>query len=67
MEWISVKDSLPEDDSKVYMVFAKASSIGGGYCDHIDITNFNLGYCEFSNEFNWLVTHWTHMPEFPKD
>jgi hypothetical protein len=59
MEWISVKDRLPEKNTTVIVC-----SISDG---HIQIKDFK------GDEKNWItnylekVTHWMPLPEPPKD
>ncbi|HDE1200362.1 TPA: DUF551 domain-containing protein [Klebsiella pneumoniae] len=62
-KWIPVSERMPEDDGH-YLVWANASLIDG-YCDHLAIATYQGG--EWSNEFNWLVTHWMPMPAAPQE
>ncbi|EFM1806727.1 DUF551 domain-containing protein [Escherichia coli] len=56
--WIPVSERMPEAEGH-YLVWANASRIDG-YCDHLAIATYQGG--EWSNEFNWLVTHWMPLP-----
>lgn len=79
MDWISVKDRLPDEDS-AYIVFYHEWSNGEflpKYDDrYVDILKFfrGLGWrlpvcvdkrCE--NDTNREVTHWMPLPEPPKE
>ncbi len=59
--WVKCSERLPEADGH-YLVFANASTLDG-YCDHNDIACYQDG--KWSNEFNWLVTHWMPLPAAP--
>ena len=73
MEWISVKEKLPESkDDSVIVYFARNRTIGmvhiQDYFD--DITNgigknFNQLYTKWY--ISQGVTHWMSLPEIPKD
>ncbi|MGM1210365.1 DUF551 domain-containing protein [Klebsiella pneumoniae] len=54
---------MPEAEGH-YLVWANASRIDG-YCDHLAIATYQGG--EWSNEFNWLVTHWMPLPAAPQE
>jgi len=66
MEWISVKDRLPEKGNPVSVVV-----------EHMGSVRVGLGYCEvYRDEFRqWEdvggfkinVTHWMPLPEPPKE
>lgn len=60
--WIPVSEQMPEAEGH-YLVWANASRIDG-YCDHLAIATYQGG--EWSNEFNWLVTHWMPLPAAPQ-
>ncbi|HHG0532567.1 TPA: DUF551 domain-containing protein [Klebsiella pneumoniae] len=62
-KWIPVSERLPEAEGH-YLVWANASRIDG-YCDHLAIATYQGG--EWSNEFNWLVTHWMPLPAAPQE
>ena len=62
-KWIPVSERMPEAEGH-YLVWANASRIDG-YCDHLAIATYQGG--EWSNEFNWLVTHWMPLPAAPKE
>ncbi len=59
--WVKCSEMMPEADGH-YLVFANASTLDG-YCDHNDIACYQDG--KWSNEFNWLVTHWMPLPAAP--
>lgn len=59
--WVKCSERMPESDGH-YLVFANASTLDG-YCDHNDIACYQQG--KWSNEFNWLVTHWMPLPAAP--
>ncbi|WP_405023575.1 DUF551 domain-containing protein [Klebsiella pneumoniae] len=62
-KWIPVSERMPEAEGH-YLVWANASRIDG-YCDHLAIATYQGG--EWSNEFNWLVTHWMPLPAAPRE
>ncbi|HCU0461155.1 TPA: DUF551 domain-containing protein [Klebsiella pneumoniae] len=62
-KWIPVSERMPEAEGH-YLVWANASRIDG-YCDHLAIATYQGG--EWSNEFNWLVTHWMPLPAAPQE
>jgi len=68
MEWISVKDRLPDDDSRVIILINGVEVIFGFYTDedmgwywynpyNQDYNNLSLGY---------TVTHWISLPLAPE-
>lgn len=60
MEWISVRDRLPED--QVEVLVATRSKNG--------VRNIDKGYLaidHFIHRGRAEVTHWMPMPEFPKE
>lgn len=59
--WVKCSERMPEAEGH-YLVFANASTLDG-YCDHNDIACYQQG--KWSNEFNWLVTHWMPLPAAP--
>lgn len=61
--WIPVSERMPEAEGH-YLVWANASRIDG-YCDHLAIATYQGR--EWSNEFNWLVTHWMPLPAAPRE
>jgi len=76
MEWISVKDRLPENGSQVLAIIPKSDEIGffnpfscnydidnGGFCDLWAIEIEDRFYCRF----NTKVTHWMPLPEPPQN
>lgn len=62
-KWIPVSERMPEAEGH-YLVWANASRIDG-YCDHLEIAAYQG--MEWSNEFNWLVTHWMPLPAAPQE
>lgn len=62
-KWIPVSERMPEAEGH-YLVWANASRIDG-YCDHLAMATYQGG--EWSNEFNWLVTHWMPLPADPQE
>ncbi|MEF0066810.1 DUF551 domain-containing protein [Klebsiella pneumoniae] len=62
-KWIPVSERMPEAEGH-YLVWANASRIDG-YCDHLAMATYQGG--EWSNEFNWLVTHWMPLPAAPQE
>ncbi|MEH8724447.1 DUF551 domain-containing protein [Klebsiella pneumoniae] len=60
--WIQVSEQMPEAEGH-YLVWTNASRIDG-YCDHLAIATYQGG--GWSNEFNWLVTHWMPLPAAPQ-
>ncbi|HBQ8745427.1 TPA: DUF551 domain-containing protein [Klebsiella pneumoniae] len=62
-KWIPVSERMPEAEGH-YLVWANASRIDG-YCDHLAIATYQGR--EWSNEFNWLVTHWMPLPAAPRE
>lgn len=61
--WIPVSERMPEAEGH-YLVWSNASRIDG-YCDHLAIAAYQGR--EWSNEFNWLVTHWMPLPAAPQE
>lgn len=67
MEWISVKDRLPEKDD-IYLVavvrFNNASelSVDIGFYD-TDGEEWNLDWCTF----DYMITHWMPLPSLPEE
>lgn len=64
MAWNDFSEVKPKKDG-CYLVFSEASRCGDGYHDHIDMACYSTMHGEFDNDFNWLVTHWHKLPEFP--
>jgi len=56
-QWISVKDRLPEPNTRV-LVYAKQGSYMNLRIDHI---------CNGRWFFSMMVTHWMPLPELPKE
>ena len=62
MEWISVKDKLPEDDEDVIMfVPAKFPFLGRFVLESGGKKGISMGH------FRYNATHWTPLPESPKE
>lgn len=61
-EWIQCSERMPEIEGH-YLVWVNASNLDG-YCDHQAMATYQGG--EWSNEFNWLVTHWMPLPAEPQ-
>lgn len=61
MEWISVKDKLPEDDEYVLVYHSWDDYITSGYFD-------DHGW---ETDIPWApegkVTHWMYLPKAPKE
>lgn len=64
MAWNELSKCEPKESGE-YLVFVNASSAGSGYGDFIEVTHFSSKDRCFNNDFNWLVTHWQKLPEFP--
>ena len=74
MEWISVKDRLPDNDDLVLFAMYKFGNIknaGGQYLGfyangHWEIDS-EQGYGKDANNNvdYWLVTHWMPLPDSP--
>ena len=67
MEWISVEDRLPEDDSWILLVAAGHVAFGiYKRISRYDNTKVfkDPNWCEFRKG---SVTHWMPLPEPPKD
>lgn len=65
MEWISVKERLPEDGEKVLVLTHQVEKglIGSRYLE--GATACKRGFVSVRDGF--LVTHWMPMPELPPD
>ncbi|HBV5156015.1 DUF551 domain-containing protein [Klebsiella oxytoca] len=61
--WIKCSERVPEMEGDC-LVWVDASSLDG-YCDHQAIAAYQGG--EWSNAFNWLVTHWMPLPDAPQE
>jgi len=65
MNWISVKESLPEKTMPVLVLFRA----NGKYCPYVSL--FVCGGQNVTPEWvgidGRLVTHWMPIPEYPKD
>ncbi len=60
MEWISVKEKLPEHGKHV-LCHVKANYTGGNFCVVLFQRN------GIWDNYNSVVTHWMSLPELPKD
>ncbi|MCM7929607.1 DUF551 domain-containing protein [Enterobacter hormaechei] len=60
--WVACSERMPETEGH-YLVWVVASKLDG-YCDHQAMACYQGG--EWSNEFNWLVTHWMPLPAAPQ-
>ena len=63
MEWISVKDRLPEEKVNCIVHYKHA------YCDYDDY--WAIGFCFYDGEkfridLSYKVTHWMPLPQPPK-
>lgn len=58
MEWISVKDRLPENDNMVI--------IWGGIGFYMNANWYTLTGTSFPRKIEWEVTHWMPLPKPPK-
>jgi len=81
MQWINAKDKLPEKDGEYLVVhtffnyrsmrIARFSHNLHEIDEYIFDTENRPGWYEFDDEvgyFEWpTVTHWTKLPEFPKE
>ena len=65
MEWISVKDRLPEVSEDI-LAWGPEGDVELGFLSQVDIDNGhpeNGGWCDFY----FTVTHWMPLPEPPPD
>ena len=76
MEWISIKDRLPEDDNnRLKRILAYGTPTCCGNCEAIPQIQFcvynrskqeeGFTYGEYSCGLD--ATHWMPLPDFPKD
>ena len=64
MQWISVKDMLPEVGQ--YILICNSNAVEDNIvCEAVYLDNFF--YISQINERAELVTHWMKLPEPPKD
>ena len=71
-EWISVEDGLPNRDCKVIVCGQK---IRGGFIKKerfittavFCMTMIDKHYFDFQGNGTGIVTHWTPLPELPKE
>ena len=73
MEWISVKDRLPERNHK-YLVYGKVetnfldySFIGVAELWQVGVTGSQWRLDDFEAGDEDYITHWMPLPEAPKD
>lgn len=62
MEWISVKERLPDRKGQ-YLVAA----IEAGHYRHFGIVSFTDHFVMNGHRSYWKVTHWMPLPEPPKE
>jgi len=62
MEWISVKDRLPEIDTEVLVVQGDSFAIGDVY-----ISNLNNKKLMWSVNYMMQPTHWMPLPKPPEE
>ena len=73
MEWISVKDRLPDLDAEV-LVYVNGNSFNNGPYSDIGISYLTKYYGDRYEGWDWsctmsnqeVVTHWMLLPEPPK-
>lgn len=69
-KWISVKEGLPEENTKQQVLVAIKDPDGDCYCG-IEVWYFNrwefAGVGEHMHEDGSHITHWMLLPELPKD
>lgn len=73
MEWISVKDKLPKDDTKVLVCESKFGMLersdvffGYYYGDKWHWENPQSEIVEYkSDQDMWTITHWMPLPNLP--
>ena len=71
MEWISVKDALPEEDGE-YITMTNATGKSHGVIALRYVTTTVRGkvvrrWKRYGRISPWEVTHWMKMPEPPKE
>lgn len=63
MEWINIKDKVPEDDTWILGINAETQY--GEYGIWLDSENkFHLPHCDY---LRMEITHWMLFPEAPKN
>lgn len=72
MDWISVKDRLPEQFEPV-MVYAKSTSVQGGAITFVGACKNGFWFIQNSEaalgypNLQYEVTHWMPLPQQPKE
>lgn len=73
MEWISVKDKLPEYTGTLYgnkitdvVLFTDSKDIYTGHLESVRPDFINEYWTDYSDETVNNVTHWMPLPELPK-
>lgn len=68
MEWISVKDRLPDEGQFVIMYFARQNGYNiGDYKLANTWQGKKLKFVPFNSWWDDAVTHWMPLPEPPKE
>lgn len=74
MEWISVEDRLPEDDTNVLVLFNGEIKIGFMTWEHPTYEETWESYKYWDESYHdgqgwehWEITHWMPLPEPPKE
>lgn len=68
MNWISVKERLPEEETDVLLCFEDGTMIVGFYLVLFDETIWNaIKDIEWYSECEATPTHWMPLPELPKE
>lgn len=66
MEWISVKDSLPEIDQYVLWVWKNGFIFMECIDKDWDRYNIDMFLSGYGSDVHGPITHWMHSPEPPK-
>lgn len=70
MEWISVEDRLPELDKKV-LVYGGTINHPCKYKNMLESSFYKMSNCGLivcaNDNMYWKATHWTQLPEPPKE
>jgi hypothetical protein len=65
MEWVNVKDRLPEDSQNIIFYLSSANDVMSGYYDAL-LKEFTI----LNGEWGWStadISHWMPLPEPPED